>query len=329
MADSSSQQQNDADDGEICPAFLLAGASPRAVLRLGRRSAAMRRCASATGPHTAVRAGTGGKKKSGERGMLPVTIRQLIDAHVDEVVKVDGREANQVTFVGQIVEEATTVRLVCASCASPLACVDTRLLVSSPDAGYPAVMCARAWLDWLTTPFVHTQSVSTTFKITDTTGEIEVNSWIDNEETEENVRKRAQWVTGAYVRVVGNCRLKPNSQPPVKSVMAFHIRKIDDFNELTYHLLDSVHAHLFNTQGPKDSLPPAGSNFASPGKPSMGPGSRAPAAGAGAAVAAFSNPAGGAGEPLPQDWRVQGAPSKMGSEVPLAPPRLKLPRGPF
>jgi len=297
MADSSSQQQNDADDGEICPAFLLAGASPRAVLRLGRRSAAMRRCASATGPHTAVRAGTGGKKKSGERGMLPVTIRQLIDAHVDEVVKVDGREANQVTFVGQIVEEATTVRLVCASCASPLACVDTRLLVSSPDAGYPAVMCARAWLD--------------------------------NEETEENVRKRAQWVTGAYVRVVGNCRLKPNSQPPVKSVMAFHIRKIDDFNELTYHLLDSVHAHLFNTQGPKDSLPPAGSNFASPGKPSMGPGSRAPAAGAGAAVAAFSNPAGGAGEPLPQDWRVQGAPSKMGSEVPLALPRLKLPRGPF
>jgi hypothetical protein len=171
--------------------------------------------------------------------------------------------------------------------------------------------------------------VSTTFKITDSTGEIEVNSWIDNEETEENVRKRAQWVTGAYVRVVGNCRLKPNSQPPVKSVMAFHIRKIDDFNELTYHLLDSVHAHLYNTQGPKDSLPPAGSNFASPGKPSMGPGSRAPAAGAGAAVAAFSNPAGVAGEPLPQDWRVQGAPSKMGSAVPLALPRLKLPRGPF
>ena len=102
---------------------------------------------------------TGGKKKSGERGMLPVTIRQLIDAHVDEVVKVDGREANQVTFVGQIVDEATTVRPVCASCASPLACVHTRLLVSSPDAGYPAVMRARAWLDWLTTPFVHTERV--------------------------------------------------------------------------------------------------------------------------------------------------------------------------
>jgi hypothetical protein len=36
MAESSSQQQNDADDGEICPVILLAGASPRTVLRLRR-----------------------------------------------------------------------------------------------------------------------------------------------------------------------------------------------------------------------------------------------------------------------------------------------------
>jgi hypothetical protein len=46
MAESSSQQQNDADDGEICPAFLLAGAHPhvRCCDYAGRCHAASRGC---------------------------------------------------------------------------------------------------------------------------------------------------------------------------------------------------------------------------------------------------------------------------------------------
>ena len=121
--------------------------------------------------------------------------------------------------------------------------------------------------------------------------------WIDQDESERMVQTRGTWVPGSYVRVVGNMRNNP--QTGNKTVNAFHMRRITDFNEITYHLLDSIHTHLFNTQGPKGSAPPAGSsNFASPGKPSMGPGGGAaggPAGGAGAAVAAYSAPAGGAG----------------------------------
>jgi len=156
--------------------------------------------------------------------------------------------------------------------------------------------------------------VTQAYEVEDSTGRVEVLMWIDNDESEEQVQKRSQWVPGAYVRVVGSVRPKQN-EPNVKSVNAFHIRKVEDFNEITYHLLDSVHAHLYNTQGPKDSLPPAGSsNFASPGKPSVGPGqgpAGGAAAGAGAAVAAFSAP-GGAGEPLSEDLRARDAAGRMG-----------------
>lgn len=195
---------------------------------------------------------SGGKKKSGERGMLPVTIKQILGAHEDgeenNVYKIDGRECTQVTIVGQIISRAE-------------------------------------------------HSVNHNYTIEDSTGQIEAIMWIDQDESEYQSSLRGGWKEGAYVRVVGNVRNNPTTN--AKNINAFHMRKITDFNEITYHLLDSIHTHLYNTQGPKGSAPPGGStNFASPGKPSMGPGGGAaggPAGGAGAAVAAYSAPAGGAG----------------------------------
>jgi len=59
-------------------------------------------------------------KKSGERGMLPVTIKQIQEAvpGEDDGFTIDGRETNQITFVAQIinVEEAVRRFLPC-SCA--------------------------------------------------------------------------------------------------------------------------------------------------------------------------------------------------------------------
>jgi len=107
MADSSSQQNADAS-GAMCPRLCLAPVScPR--LRLASVRARRRRALRA---HAAVRACAGGKKRSGERGMLPVTIKQIIAAQQEgeEGCKVDGREANQVTFVGQIVNVKDSVR---------------------------------------------------------------------------------------------------------------------------------------------------------------------------------------------------------------------------
>ena len=122
--------------------------------------------------------------------------------------------------------------------------------------------------------------------------------WTDQEESEYMVQSRSQCVPGKYVRAVGSMRKDPNTEE--RMVNCFNLRPITDFNEITYHLLDSIHAHLYNTQGPKGSAPPAGnSNFASPGKPSMGPGGGAAGGvvtGAGAAVATYSAPVGGAGK---------------------------------
>ena len=84
-----------------------------------------------------------------------------------------------------------------------------------------------------------------------------------------------------------------SSQPSRKTINAFNMRVIEDFNEITYHFLDAIHSHLYNTRGPKSAPPAGASNFASPGKPSAGAGNTAE--GASAAAAAYSAPAVGAG----------------------------------
>jgi hypothetical protein len=51
---------------------------------------------------------------------------------------------------------------------------------------------------------------------------------------------------GCYVRVVGHYR----SFNDKKSVVAYRIVPIVDFNEITYHFLECIHVHLQNTRGP-------------------------------------------------------------------------------
>jgi hypothetical protein len=48
------------------------------------------------------------------------------------------------------------------------------------------------------------------------------------------------------VRVIGHLR----SFMSKRNVMAFRIIPITDFNELTMHFLEVIHAHLYNTRGP-------------------------------------------------------------------------------
>jgi len=65
-------------------------------------------------------------KKSAERGMLPVTIKQIQEAlpGEDDGFTIDGRETNQITFVAQIlrVDEAVRRFLPC-SCALYFSCL--------------------------------------------------------------------------------------------------------------------------------------------------------------------------------------------------------------
>jgi replication factor A2 len=92
---------------------------------------------------------------------------------------------------------------------------------------------------------------------------------------------RSEWREGVYVRVVGSMRVHNEK----KGLIAFNLRKVTDFNELTYHLLDTCHAHLYNTRGPPPSGAKPGANqssFFSPGRPAVGPGMGGAATPAGA-----------------------------------------------
>lgn len=50
---------------------------------------------------------------------------------------------------------------------------------------------------------------------------------------------------GIYVKVVGHLRVFNKQQ----SVIGFHIKPIEDFNEVTHHLTETLFAHLAFTKG--------------------------------------------------------------------------------
>jgi len=85
-----------------------------------------------------------------------------------------------------------------------------------------------------------------TFAIDDGTGKIEAKIWLDQEDQNDyNLQKRSAWKEGIYVRVVGHLRSFHNQ----RSIVAFRIQPVVDFNEITYHQLEAVYAHLSNTKG--------------------------------------------------------------------------------
>lgn len=51
--------------------------------------------------------------------------------------------------------------------------------------------------------------------------------------------------TGIYVRVIGSLRAFMGR----RHILVFRIMKIEDFNEITFHFLECIYVHLFNTKG--------------------------------------------------------------------------------
>lgn len=86
-----------------------------------------------------------------------------------------------------------------------------------------------------------------TYKIDDMTGEfILVKKWIDvDDPLEQGWRSQCRECT--YVRVVGN--MKSFNSGQVRSVMAFSMIPVTDFNEISYHILDVIHANLSLKKG--------------------------------------------------------------------------------
>jgi replication factor A2 len=49
-----------------------------------------------------------------------------------------------------------------------------------------------------------------------------------------------------YVRVVGTVK----DWQGERNINGFRLLPVGDFNEITFHMLDTIHVHLSNTRGP-------------------------------------------------------------------------------
>jgi replication factor A2 len=96
------------------------------------------------------------------------------------------------------------------------------------------------------------QSTNVELEIDDSTGKIGVRMWLDLDDSGQegdNSKTRTPWERGDYVRVIGNLRSFNNN----RNVVAFRVQPVANFNEITYHLLDVIHVHLYNTKGPLET----------------------------------------------------------------------------
>jgi len=91
------------------------------------------------------------------------------------------------------------------------------------------------------------QATNITYKLDDGTGMIDVKQWIDSDAPVETRKPTPK--EGQYIRVYG--RLKSfNSK---RHVGAHVVRPIEDFNEISMHLLEATYVHLFFTKDPPEA----------------------------------------------------------------------------
>jgi hypothetical protein len=98
---------------------------------------------------------------------------------------------------------------------------------------------------------VNPQATNVTYKIDDGTGTIEVKKWIDADKRDDELMEGGGAAnTGGldvnqYVRIWG--RMRPFNNK--RHVVAHFLRKVEDFNEVNYHLLETTYVHLYLTKG--------------------------------------------------------------------------------
>lgn len=115
---------------------------------------------------------------------------------------------------------------------------------------------------------VQTSTTNMVYHIEDGTGAVNVRMWVDADESESSKLRHAECrcavhvvrlplAYGAplmrrvrsenrYVRVTGSLRMF-NQQ---RQIVAYHIRPIEDMNEITMHFLECIAAHLMSTCAP-------------------------------------------------------------------------------
>eukprot|EP01094_Clydonella_sp_ATCC50884_P023287 TRINITY_DN5538_c0_g1_i1.p2 TRINITY_DN5538_c0_g1~~TRINITY_DN5538_c0_g1_i1.p2 ORF type:complete len:205 (-),score=41.20 TRINITY_DN5538_c0_g1_i1:174-788(-) len=94
-----------------------------------------------------------------------------------------------------------------------------------------------------------TQQTNVSFQISDGTGAAEVRMWLEADPDSSSHQEASKWREGAYIRVVGHPRCFMHK----RSIVAFQIHVVEDFNEITHHILSCIYVHLYNTKGPLNS----------------------------------------------------------------------------
>jgi replication factor A2 len=92
---------------------------------------------------------------------------------------------------------------------------------------------------------ISTQTTNVTYKLDDGTGQIEVKVWIDADAM-EGEKRGGMPVEQGYARVWGRLKAFNNK----RHVGAVNVRPVQDFNEVSYHLLEATVVHLHFTKGP-------------------------------------------------------------------------------
>ena len=82
-------------------------------------------------------------------------------------------------------------------------------------------------------------STSQQYTIDDGTGTVVVKKWVDADDAEGAKQTLA---AGQYVRVYGHLRVFQGA----RNVIAFNMRPVTDFNEITYHFLEVVYCNSHN-----------------------------------------------------------------------------------
>ncbi|OMH81781.1 Replication factor A protein 2 [Zancudomyces culisetae] len=90
---------------------------------------------------------------------------------------------------------------------------------------------------------INSQATMTTYSVEDGSGSIEVKVWANHLNNESDEAAGIQ--PNQYVRIIGEFKLFNDK----RHVLALSILPINDFNEITYHLLSVVQTHLESTKG--------------------------------------------------------------------------------
>jgi len=123
-----------------------------------------------------------------------------------------------------------------------------------------------------------------TYRVEDLTGAVEVVMWTNESDNEFATARRAALQPGAYVSAVGTIK-EYNGKI---SLNCFDLRPVEDFNEVTHHLLEVIYLHAKNTNALAGGAAPAvASGFVPNNAGAMG---RQSAAGPANAESRFNNP---------------------------------------